>query len=502
MGILNLMQSGHGMGRSVAIVERLESKAKVISVSVSSDGSSSAFAERKRVVITNGPVIESSGVTAIKHIVDNQLLVAHSNGLTCYDGAEEKWQHNDDTGAEKLAVGNGFIVYSDGLGRTHILNENGDLLFDADIQNTLHIAIGPDLALADEAGNVRTFSWDGQLIWQRPQRGTVGEVITAIGWNDDAIIVAREGHGLVPGEEQAIEVECWRDGELIERSEPKARVIALEGLWQGLDMGGVQYYGDIVADIQHPIRNLIDGGEKVLATAWFHIYMIDKNGISWSVEHQGMTEHCAASDDWSVVMIGGEDQNDWTESEPVIIIDATAEPSDTVENVGAISDWDEAPAIEIDAEDLYGKDEAFEALIALEDEERSKPDTDMSLLLGMLDEDEDKVEVNIESSYDLMAELETAIDEIIPPKADSGSDRTVKADADGTALVTLDGTGSYDPQERIESWQWIDSTGKEIADRSKVKVKISIGLHRFDLRVRDSDGSWSTDSLTITVESV
>ena len=29
-----------------------------------------------------------------------------------------------------------------------------------------------------------------------------------------------------------------------------------------------------------------------------------------------------------------------------------------------------------------------------------------------------------------MAELETAIDEIIPPKADSGSDRTVKADAD------------------------------------------------------------------------
>ena len=112
------------------------------------------------------------------------------------------------------------------------------------------------------------------------------------------------------------------------------------------------------------------------------------------------------------------------------------------------------------------------------------------------------IEVNIESSYDLMAELETAIDEIIPPKADSGSDRTVKADADGTALVTLDGTGSYDPQERIESWQWIDSTGKEIADRSKVKVKISIGLHRFDLRVRDSDGSWSTDSLTITVESV
>ncbi len=490
------------MGRSVAIVERLESKAKVIAVSVSSDGSSSAFAERDRVVITDGPIIECSGVTAIRHILDNQLLVAHSGGITCYSGIEENWQHSDDTGAEKLVVGRGFIVYSDGLGRTHILNEQGTLLFDADIQNILHIAIGPSLALADEAGNVRIFSWDGELIWQRPERGTVGEVITAIGWNGDAIIVAREGHGLVPGEEQAIEVECWRDGQLIERNEPKARVIALEGVWQGLDMGGVQYYGEVVADIQHPIRNIIDGGEKVLATAWFHIYLIDKDGISWSVEHQGMTEHCAASDDWSVVMIGGEDQNDWTESEPVIIIDATVEPSDITETAGAIPDWGEAPAIEIDAADIYGKDEAFEALIAVENKEKSQPTTDMSLLMGMLDEDEEHNEVKTELSYDLMTELETAIDEIIPPKADSGNDRTVKSGEDGSALVTLDGSASYDPQQRIESWQWIDSTGKEIADKSKVKVKISTGIHRFDLRVRDRDGSWTSDSLTITVESI
>ena len=491
------------MGRSVAILKKLESKAKVIAVSVSADGSSSAFAERERVVITEGPVIEFIGVTAIRHIADNQLLVAHSSGITCYSGEEEIWQHSDDTGAENLVVGRGFVVYSDGLGRTHVLNEKGESLFDADIQNTLHIAIGPSLALADEAGNVRSFSWDGELIWQRPQRGTVGEVITALGWNGDAIIVAREGHGLVPGEEQAIEVECWRDGELIERSEPKARVVALDGVWQGLDMGGVQHYDEVVAKIQHPIRNLIDGGERVLATAWFHIYLIDKDGISWSVEHQGMTEHCAASADWSVVMVGGEDQNDWTESEPVIIIDANAEPSDITETAGAMPDWGEAPAIEIDAEDLYGKDEAFEALLAMEDEPKSQPTADMSLLMGMLDdEEEEHIDLSAEVSYDLMAELETAIDEMIPPKADSGSDRTVTSDKEGNAMVTLDGSSSYDPQQRIESWQWIDSTGKEISDKTKVKVKISVGVHRFDLRVRDRDGSWSSDSLTITVESV
>ena len=499
---MNLIRTPSNMGRSVAILKRLESKAKVIAVSVSADGSTSAFAERERVVITEGPVIECIGVTAIRHITDNQLLVAHRSGITCYSGEEEIWQHSDDTGAENLFVGRGFVVYSDGLGRTHVLDERGESVFDADIQNTLHIAIGPSLALADEAGNVRTFSWDGELIWQRPQRGTVGEVITAIGWNGNAIIVAREGHGLVPGDEQAIEIECWRDGELIERNEPKSRVIALDGVWQGLDMGGVQHYGEIVADIQHPIRNMIDGGERVLATAWFHIYLIDKDGISWSVEHQGMTEHCAASADWSVVMIGGEDQNDWTESEPVIIINANAEPSDISETAGAIPDWGEAPALEINAEDIYGKDEALEALLAADDEQKSQPVADMSLLMGMLDEEEEDTEVSAEVSYDLLAELETAIDEIIPPRADSGSDRAVKSDEDGSALVTLDGSSSYDPQQRIESWQWIDSTGKEIADKMKVKVKISIGVHHFDLRVCDRDGSWSSDSLTITVESI
>ena len=165
-------------------------------------------------------------------------------------------------------------------------------------------------------------------------------------------------------------------------------------------------------------------------------------------------------------------------------------------------DWGEAPAIEIDAGDLYGKDEAFEALVAIDDQSKSQSTADMSLLMGMLDDDEEETQVNAEETYDLMAELKTAIDENIPPKADSGSDRTVKSDEDGKALVTLDGSSSYDPQERIESWQWIDSTGKEISDKPKVKVKISIGVHRFDLRVRDRDGSWTSDSLSITVESI
>ena len=70
-------------------------------------------------------------------------------------------------------------------------------------------------------------------------RGDVGERITAIGWDGNLLVVAREGHGLVPGDEEALEVEYWKEGQLENRFDVKRRVIAIEGPWMGLDMGGI-----------------------------------------------------------------------------------------------------------------------------------------------------------------------------------------------------------------------------------------------------------------------
>ena len=78
-------------------------------------------------------------------------------------------------------------------------------------------SVGPRIAIATESGNVSTYSHDGVKLWERPMRGNVGERITAIGWNGNMLVVAREGHGLVPGDEEALEVEYWNEGMLEKR---------------------------------------------------------------------------------------------------------------------------------------------------------------------------------------------------------------------------------------------------------------------------------------------
>ena len=90
--------------------------------------------------------------------------------------------------------------------------------------------------------------------------------------------------------------------------------------------------------------------------------------------------------------------------------------------------------------------------------------------------------------------------ELIAPQAYAGENQVVSTDTE-SAVITLDGTQSDDPQDRIEAWSWLDASGREISTESKLKVKLSKGVHQFELRVFDVDGSMTTDSVQITIES-
>ena len=244
-------------------------------------------------------------------------------------------------------------------------------------------------------------------------------------------------------------------------------------------MGGVQYYDKLAAELQHPVKKIIDGGERALLASWFHIYMVNKDEILWSVEHQGMVEMIAVNDDWSIVMVAGEDQNDWTESEPVIILDANAEAESVALVKSEVDDWAEAPPIEIDAAALYEeKDDAFEALMA--EETTSKTNAkEMSVLLDALEDhlsaleddthpmaEDDNIDLALHD-IDLLEDLDSEIEEYIAPVANSGSDITTQADENGVAMVILDGSDTYDPQSRVTSWQWVNALGKEIPNLPK-----------------------------------
>ena len=164
-----------------------------------------------------------------------------------------------------------------------------------------------------------------------------------------------------------------------------------------------------------------------------------------------MVEKVSVNKDGTAVLIAGSDQNDYTDPEPVVLIDSTAEPTSLVEEVTAIDDWAEAPAIEIDADELYGDNTSIEELAGIEPAQLSDADN----LLDALNDEIENQAVEVEEE-DLMLALSLDAEEIIAPKPDAGGDQSLKASEDGTAIVTLDGSGTEDPQERINSWSWVD----------------------------------------------
>lgn len=88
-----------------------------------------------------------------------------------------------------------------------------------------------------------------------------------------------------------------------------------------------------------------------------------------------------------------------------------------------------------------------------------------------------------------------------PPVADAGPDQTITdTDNDGVESVTLDGSGSYDPDPdgSIVSYIWTKN-GTQIATGVNPIVTLPIGMHTITLTVTDDDGAKGTDSVRITI---
>ena len=491
MGILNDGFTRLFMALTVPVLSKFPATARITCVS---SGINLAYGQVDGRLVIGEDEISLSQINCMYEFPYGDLLVGTTESLQIFRDGKEISSSAHETGIESISGKGDYAVCIDGLGRAHIVDSKGE---QNPINETsvLFAKVGHRIAIATESGSVSTYSQDGLKLWERPMRGDVGERITAIGWNGNLLVVAREGHGLVPGDEEALEVEYWREGQLENRFDVKRRVIAIEGPWMGLDMGGIMKGEVIVAELSHPAHTIIDMGENALVGSWFHLHMVKPDGIVWSVETQGMVEHVSSNRDGTAVLIAGSDQNDYTDAEPVVLIDSTSEPTSLVEESTAIDDWGEAPAIEIDADELYGNTESIEELAGIEPGQLS----DAGNLLDALN-DEIEVEEIISEEEDLMLALSLDAEEIIAPKPDAGGDQSLKAEGDGTAIVTLDGRNTEDPQERIETWSWVDDTGKEIANTPAVRVKLNRGNHRLELRIKDRDGRWSSDSIDVRIE--
>jgi dienelactone hydrolase len=85
------------------------------------------------------------------------------------------------------------------------------------------------------------------------------------------------------------------------------------------------------------------------------------------------------------------------------------------------------------------------------------------------------------------------------PAANAGPDQTATdSDNNGNEVVTLDGSGSTDPDGSISSYIWTEG-GSQIASGVAPSVSLSVGTHTITLTVTDNDGNIDTDDVIITV---
>jgi thermitase len=86
------------------------------------------------------------------------------------------------------------------------------------------------------------------------------------------------------------------------------------------------------------------------------------------------------------------------------------------------------------------------------------------------------------------------------PVADAGPDQALTdTDGSGAEGVTLDGSGSSDPDGTIATYEWREGTSV-LATGVLPTVTLALGAHTLTLVVTDDDGSIGSDNVVITVQ--
>jgi len=84
-----------------------------------------------------------------------------------------------------------------------------------------------------------------------------------------------------------------------------------------------------------------------------------------------------------------------------------------------------------------------------------------------------------------------------PPTADAGPDQTVAWSGNQDTAVTLDGTGSTDPDDDALTYQWVGS--QVSASVPTPTINLPLGTHTITLTVTDPLGEEATDTVVISI---
>ncbi len=159
---------------------------------------------------------------------------------------------------------------------------------------------------------------------------------------------------------------------------------------------------------------------------------------------------------------------------------------------------------DISAESLYGGDEDYSELLTKAEIAQLSRGKETTLgsddLMGLLEAEITLTDETNQEEFDFESALADESSRInMPPVADAGDDQIVEADDTGAAIVTLDGSRSFDEDGQIVSHVWMDISNRVIGEAPVIKVKIPKGNHTFTLTVTDNDLASTSDAVTVQV---
>ena len=502
----------------------------VYGLAISEDGNSIAWFESNRSVnILAGrknhqTISIDSDIKGIFFHGNDIIFADDDFGLRCITiSGETVWECENPGGVSILQNCESFIAVVDNLGRLSTFTHQGTSINSFHQFNSI-IEILPynsGIIIALESGIVHYL--DGlNSVWERPARGDVGESITTLGLTaNNNLIIGREGYALVPGEEEALELEVWDvdQGTLLHRSEIKNRLLVTcsnnTETYLGFDDGSIHqltYRSDntyLVSDelfsTKYPIKTLDLAGDNIIAGSWFYLNGMTKTGEHWVVEHQGIIQYSAYSKATEEFYFAGDDQNDYTEIEPIGCIKLS---SNLIQrDKSELTQWFELEVKDetISAEQIYSNDEKFRSLLSShEEQEMELLDTELNNIMSALAEDVKNTQHITEHSIpddeilldDLMASAKTTSQ----PVANAGQDSVYQCGEDSHCIIVLDSSKTTGDKSKIVSYSWTNEAGIEVSNLPKFRAKLGRGKHRFELRVIDVDGNSTSDSVQVEVE--
>ncbi len=86
-----------------------------------------------------------------------------------------------------------------------------------------------------------------------------------------------------------------------------------------------------------------------------------------------------------------------------------------------------------------------------------------------------------------------------PPVANAGPDQTVPCTTPAGTSVTLNGSGSTDPDSDSLTFTWLDAAGQELGNTAIVNLTLPLGIHTLTLVASDGKGGVSQDQVVVRV---